>query len=459
MADELSPADRSSLAAEQGPVSMAVGGVLIFDDGPGVGYDAVIDRLESRLHLLPRYRQRLQQPTPGGLTNPVWADDAAFDPHWHVRRAHTTDLAQLVGIEMSRRLDRSRPLWEMSVVSGIGEGRVALVPKMHHALVDGVAAIDVGTVVLDPSPEPMDLRPDEPWAPQPFDRRRHLAKLAAAPMFRAQRLFLQGAERAFTSDPLRAIKDLRRATELLAELARNRPQAPMTFLNRGIGPNRRFAMARAPLGELKVASRAAGGTVNDAILAAVSGMLARLFEAAGEQPSRAPVALVPVSVRREGEEGGNRISTVLADLPALDAGPGERIREVNATMTALKASAAVRAGALLVGASGWAPPLVSSTLARAMGGVRAFNVVVSNIPGPQQPFYLNGSRLLEVYPVVPLNPASQGLSVGVLSYDGAVHFGLPADRGLTPPVEDARAALAEALSEITHGSSLDAGRS
>lgn len=450
MADELSPADRSSLAAEQGPVSMAVGGVLVFEAGPGLTHDAVVERLERRLHLIPRYRQRLQQPTPGGFTNPVWVDDKAFDAHWHVRRAATGDVARLVGVEMSRRLDRSRPLWEMTVVDGFAPERVALVPKMHHALVDGVAAVDVGTVVLDPTPEPMDLSPDEPWQPKPYDRRRHLARLAASPMWQAQRLFLQGAERALgATDPFRTAGDLRKATELVAELARNRPQAPMTFLNRGIGPNRRYAMARASLADLKAAGKAAGGTVNDAILAAVAGMLGRLFELAGERPSRAPVALVPVSVRREGEEGGNRISTVLVDLPATSAGPAARIAEVNATMTALKDSAAVRAGALLVGASGWAPPLVSSTLARAMGGVRAFNVVVSNIPGPQQPFYLNGSRLLEAYPVVPLNPASQGLTVGVLSYDGAVHFGLLADRDLDPPVEAARAALVDALAEIT----------
>src|SRR4051794_628874 len=180
MADELSPADRSSLAAEQGPVNMSVGGVLLFEGGSGLDHEAVIERLESRLHLIPRYRQRLQQPTPGGLTNPVWVDDTTFDAHWHVRRAATSDLAQLVGVEMSRRLDRSRPLWEMSLVSGGEDGHVALVPKMHHALVDGVAAIDVGTVLLDPTPEPMDLRPDEPWEPKPFDRRRHLARLAAA---------------------------------------------------------------------------------------------------------------------------------------------------------------------------------------------------------------------------------------------------------------------------------------
>jgi diacylglycerol O-acyltransferase len=457
VADELSPADRSSLAAEQGPVNMAVGGVLVFEGGPGVTHDAVAERLQQRLHLIPRYRQKLAQPAPG-ITNPVWVDDEDFDVEWHLRQA-SGDPARLVGNEMSRRLDRARPLWEMTIVEGLEGGRVALVPKMHHALVDGVAAVDVGTVILDPTPEPMDLTPDEPWQPRTYDRRRHLAKLATQPMFQAQRWFLQGAERALTADPVRAASDLRKATALLSELARNRPQAPMTFLNRGIGPNRRYAMARASLADLKAAGKAAGGTVNDAILSAVAGMLARLFDAIGERPARAPVALVPVSVRRPGEEGGNRISTVLVDLPALDASPAQRIAQVNSAMTALKDSAAVRAGALLVGASGWAPPLVSSTLARAMGGVRAFNVVVSNIPGPQQPFYLHGSRLLEAYPVVPLNPASQGLTVGVLSYDGAVHFGLLADRGLDPPVEAAREALVESLCEITQHSAADAGRS
>jgi WS/DGAT/MGAT family acyltransferase len=301
---------------------MAVGGVLVFAAGDGVSHDAIISRLEGRLHLIPRYRQRLQQPTPGGFTNPVWIDDKGFDAGWHVRRAATDDVARLMGIEMSRKLDRSRPLWEMTVVDGFAPDRVALLPKMHHALVDGVAAVDVGTVILDPTPEPMDLTPDSPWQPKPYDRRRHLTRLAAAPMFSAQRLFLQGAERALTpSTPFRAAGDLRKATALLAELARNRPQAPMTFLNRPIGPNRRYAMARAPLAELKTAAKAAGGTVNDAILAAVAGMLGRLFELTGERPSRPPVALVPVSVRQQGEEGGNRISTVLVDLPALTGSP------------------------------------------------------------------------------------------------------------------------------------------
>jgi diacylglycerol O-acyltransferase / wax synthase len=217
----------------------------------------------------------------------------------------------------------------------------------------------------------------------------------------------------------------------------------MTSLNRGIGPNRSYALRTAPLQALKDVAKPHGATVNDAILAAVAGTLRVVA------PGVDPVALVPVSVRQSGEEGGNRFSTVLVDLPTHAADPLERMRLVHEQMARLKDSAAVRAGALLVGASGWAPPLVSSALARAMSGVRAFNLVVSNLPGPQQPFYLSGVQLERVHPIVPLNPASQGLTVGVLSYDGTVCFGLLADRALDPPLDAVADALGDALAELT----------
>jgi diacylglycerol O-acyltransferase / wax synthase len=446
MAEDLSPADRSSLAAEQGPVSMAVGGVLIFESE--IGHERLIERIGSRLHLIPRYRQRLQQAA-SGITNPVWVDDDHFDIRWHVRVTRLsapgsdTQLAELIGTEMSRRLDRARPLWEVTLVERLDGGRCAVLAKMHHALVDGVAAIDIGTVILDPTPEPLDLGAEAEWAPKPYDRRKHLARMMTVPVLRAQRALLESAQRALTTDPRRAADDLRRATDLLTQLARTRPAAPMTSLNRGIGPNRGYALQTAPLQALKDAAKPHGATVNDAILAAVAGMLRVVA------PGVDPVALVPVSVRQAGDEGGNRFSTVLVDLPAHDPDPVARMQAVHEQMAKLKDSAAVRAGALLVGASGWAPPLVSSTLARAMSGVRAFNLVVSNLPGPQQPFYLDGVRLERVHPVVPLNPSSQGLTVGVLSYDGTVCFGLLADRALEPPLEEVSLALREALAELT----------
>jgi WS/DGAT/MGAT family acyltransferase len=456
VAEELSPSDRASLAAERGPVNMAVAAALVFDGGPGISYSAVLERLRSRLHLIPRYRQRLAEGLPGGLTQPVWVDDTDFDLEWHVRHATLpapggdAELAAYVGRELSRRLDRSRPLWELHVVEGLASGRVALVPKMHHALVDGVAAVDVGTVLLDPTPEPLHLDPPDEWSPRQYDRRQHLTRLAATPFTRAQRITMETARRALDMSPRRAAEDLRRATELAVELARTRPQAPMTPLNRPISPNRRFAFVRSSLAPLKSAGKSVGGTVNDALLAAVAGMLRRLFSGTAAIEGE-PVALVPVSVRRSDEEGslGNRISTVFVDLPIHDPDPVSRLRAIAAQMEELKNSPAVAAGAMIVGATGWAPPAVSAMMARAMGGVRACNLVVSNVPGPQQPFYLGGSRLREVFPAVPLNPPNLGLSVGILSYDGGVFFGLLADRELDPPVERAAAALSESLAELT----------
>jgi diacylglycerol O-acyltransferase / wax synthase len=451
--EPLSAADRASLASERGPVNMAVGGALVFDGGDGLSYDAVRERLQGRLHLIPRYRQKLID-APLGIAGPEWVDDEDFDLDWHLVHAKLPDpdgLADYVGRVMSRKLDRSRPLWELHAVEGLAEGRAALVPKMHHALVDGVAAVDVGTVLLDPSPEPLDIPPpDAPWSPRPYDAAAHLARLAATPFVRAQRRLIDTAARALEASPRSAAGDLRRTTDLLVELARQRPQAPMTPLNEPLGPNRRYAIARARLDAIKATGRAAGGTVNDVLLAAVAGMLRRYLPELGGTARREPVALVPVSVRREEERGetGNRISMVFVDLPTDVADPAERVRRVSAETTALKGSAAVRAGALVAGATGWLPPAVSSVLVRAMGGVRAHNLVISNVPGPQQPFYLNGARLLSAAPAVPPNPANQRLTVGILSYDGGVSFGLLADRDLDPPVGEAAAALEDALAEL-----------
>jgi WS/DGAT/MGAT family acyltransferase len=457
MTEPLSPSDRSSLAAEQGPVNMTVGGLLVFDRGRGMTREAIAARIAERIHLVPRLRQRLTEPAMG-LANPIWVDDRDFDIDWHVRQATLSDdseaeLCALIGREMSRRLDRSRPLWEILVIDGLPRRRVGVLARLHHALVDGVAALALAMLLIDPTPEPLSVEPpDEEWQPRPFALRSHLSRLATTPLWRAQRLMFDTMQRALDPDPRRAAGELRRATELVTELARNRPQAPMTPLNEPISGNRRFALVRADLDRIKYAARTNQATVNDVILAAVTGMLRSYLAHAGSGPweRRAPVALVPVSVRREDEHGelGNRISTVLVDLPSELPGAREQLAAVNERMTELKDSAAVRAGALMVGAAGAAPPLISSMLARALSGVRAFNLVVSNIPGPQQPLYMNGSQLRALYPIVPLNPANQGLNVGILSYDGGVYFGLLADANLDPPVEVAATALREALAEL-----------
>jgi diacylglycerol O-acyltransferase / wax synthase len=455
VAEPLSAADRSSLAAEQGAINMAVGGLLVFDGG--LTRNVVKARVRERLHLVPRLRQKLADPA-RGLANPVWVDDTHFDLDWHVAEralpapGDEGQLAPLVGDEMGDVLDRNRPLWRLFVIAGHGD-RVAVLFKLHHAIADGLGAIAAGALLLDPTEEPMEVpAPEREWSPRGYDLRRHLTNMATSQVSRAQRMLLQGAARAFETTPRRAATDVRRTTELLAELARTRPQAPMTPLNEPIGKGRRFAVTHAGLPEVKAAARRTGGTVNDVILAVVAGMLRRYLRAAGwdVERERDPVALVPVSVRRDDADSqlGNRISMVFVDLPVREPDPGVRVRTINAETSDIKRSAAVRAGALVVGAGGWAPPLVSGMVARAMGSVRGMNLVVSNVPGPQQPFFLAGSRLREVYPIVPLNPANQGMSVGVLSYDGGVFFGLLAQHHLEPPLDVAAAALREAMAEL-----------
>ena len=451
MAEPLLPSDLSAIQAERGPVHMHVGGVLVADGA--VDRDAVVQRIRERIHLIPRYRKRLEDVAPLGLAYPVWEDDPDFDAARHVRRVGLpapggdSELCELVGDLMSERLDRGRPLWQMVVAEGVQGGRTAVIAKMHHALVDGVAAVDVGTVILDPTPEGIELGPppDDPAerAGAPLEQ---LANRAAAQLHLPRRAARQAVSRALSLDLRDATKRVRGAGDVIRELARGRPQAPATRLNATIGSDRLFALARARLEDVKAVRRATGATVNDVLLAGVALMLSDYL---GPDAPPAAVALVPVSVRTEAERGelGNRISTVFVDLP-LRGDPLERLAAISGEMTAIKGSAQVRAGALIVGATGLAPPLVSSLAVAAMSGPRLFNLVVSNVPGPQQTFYLTGVPVREVFPVVPLNPRNQALSVGILSYDGGVYFGLLADRGALPDVGDAAGGIERALGEL-----------
>ena len=452
MAEPLSPSDLSAIQAERSPVHMHVGGVLVLDGK--VDRETVARRIGERLHLIPRYAMRLDE-APLGLANPVWVDDEDFDVERHVRRAALpapggdAELCELVGQLMSEPLDRSRPLWQIVVVEGLARGRTAVIAKMHHALVDGIAAVDVGTVILDPTPEGLDLPPPEPKAaaePRRAARIEALARLASAQLAVPRKLARTTVSRALTLDPRTAARQVRGAGEVLAELARVRPTAPATRLNAEIGRDRRFAMARARLDEIKAVRRVAGASVNDVLLAAVALMLSEYL---GDEAPGHAVALVPVSVRAETERGelGNRISTVFVDLP-LRGQPLDRVREISAAMTEAKGSAQVRAGALIVGATGLAPPVVSSLAVRAMSGPRLFNLVVSNVPGPQQTFYLDGVPLREVFPAVPLNPRNQAMTIGIVSYDGGVRFGLLSDHDALPDLDRAAEGLERAVREL-----------
>ena len=431
---------------------MHVGGVLVFD-GP-VTREEIVRRLRERIHLIPRYAMRLDE-APLGIANPVWVDDEHFDADRHVRRValpapgRREQLEELVGDLMSDRLDRTRALWQVHVVEGLEGGRTALVARMHHALVDGIAAVDVSTVILDPTAEPLEIEPPAPAEPakaRRTDRAEALARVTAARLHVPRKLARDMASRALALEPRAAARQVRSAAGVVGELARVRPTAPKTRLNAAIGPDRLFAMARGRLDEVKAVRRATGATVNDVLLTAVALMLSEFLE----DPPEEVVALVPVSVRTEDERGelGNRISTVFVDLP-LRGEPLERLARVSKAMDAVKGSAQVRAGALMVGATGLAPPLVSSLAVRAMSGPRMFNLVVSNVPGPQQTFYVAGVPLREVYPAVPLNPRNQAMTVGIMSYDGGVNFGVLADRDAVADVGDAADGLERALSVLT----------
>jgi WS/DGAT/MGAT family acyltransferase len=452
----------------------------------------VIRRIEERIHLIPHYRMRLVASAPGGLVNPVWEDDPEFDVRRHVRTVPwpepggDAELCAVVGAEMSERLDRSRPLWEIIVVDSATRGQTALVVKMHHALVDGIAAIGVGTIIFDPTPEPLDLPPPtgEPaqrqrmWVdelarltpqlagerrlelieplmrrvpPDLVPDRRALRRVATAQLDVPRRFARGAVGRARSLDPRQAHRRVGEGVQLIRDLARVRPAAPETRLNQEIGRNRLFALGRARLEDVKSVRAATGATVNDVLLAAVALMLSDYL---GEGAPESVVALVPVSVRTDAHAGelGNRISTVFVDLP-MRGEPLARLDAIARATRDVKGSAQVRTGALIVGAAGLAPPLVSALAARAMSAPRVFNLVVSNVPGPQQAFYIDGVPLREVYPAVPLNPRNQALSIGILSYDGGVYFGVLADRGALPDVAEAASGLEAAVARLAAAAS------
>ncbi len=463
MNDSLSAADRASLAAEKGPVNMTVGGLLITDAGPGVTYDALVERIDERIHLLPRYTQRLQEST-FGERHPVWVDDDDYDTHWHVHSTHVKSAAELgryVGKHMSSKLDRARPLWQLHVIEGLPENRSAVLLKMHHALVDGMSAIGVGTVLLDATPEPQPVPP----APkvEPANKRRsilgnYFARTAVRNLSTAQRLAIKTTgwmiERAW--DPSQAERDFKHASSAFRALQKMRSSAPPLPFNRPISANRSYAWTSVSLADLKRAGKSAGGTVNDAILAAVAGQLARYLDAAGFDLAgleRDPVALVPVSIRTPGDDSaGNRIAVVFVDLPVAERDPATRIRLLSERMAQIKGSAEVIAGSVALDMTGFATPLMSSVLAAMPlprgGGGSIQNIAVSNVPGPQMPLYFNGSQVHGMWSVMPLNPADQGFGVSVLSYNGLVCFGVTADKRLDPGVDVALSALTSALDEM-----------
>ena len=459
MNDRLSPSDMSSLLAERGSIHVHVGATLIVEGEPP-SFERLLEHVDARLALVPRFRQRIT-PATLNLSNPSWSEDTEFELGRHVRHSALPapgSMAQLrdyVGRLMSEPLDLQRPLWQLYLIEGLEGGRHAVVSKTHHALVDGVSAVDVGTILLDPNPEgteielpPAGAEPDETAPGLLFPRS---APRAIREALRTAREAATETAREAIAIPREAASTVIKTAEGFASLATEAPSCPPSALNVEIGRDRRVAFARAELDAIKAARGGSGATVNDVILSIVTGGLREFLAGRGDEVPEQLVALVPVSIRRPEESGelGNRISTILVPLPLLAENPGQRLRIVRERTSRLKESEQARASALIVQASGWTPPTINRLISGALARPRVFNLVVSNVPGPQMPFYLLGNRLAEVYPFVPLSPQGHALSIGVLSYDGSVFFGLAGDRDAVPDLDELARCITDAVARQT----------
>lgn len=458
MADRLSALDVSFLHLETATTPMHMGGVAVLaPPAEGLDYDQLVELIRRRIALVPRYRQKVRF-IPGRLANPIWVDDENYDLNYHVRRSALprpgTDgqLRELVGRLQGRRLDRSRPLWEIYLVEGLTDGRVGIITKTHHALVDGVSAVDIATVLLDVTPTPRLLPPDD-WRPDKEPGPAALLTGALTDLVARPTQALDTARVAVVDARATATKAATLAGGLLSSVRTLARPAPDSPLNGPIGQQRRFGMAATELDDYRRVRKAHGGTVHDVVLATVAGALRAWLLTRGEPVSPATTvrAMVPVSVRTDHEprQPGNRVSSYFVDLPVGEGNPVLRLHQVSFAMGSHHDSGQSVGADALVSLSGLAPPTLHSLGARVAAGLsrRLFNLVVTNAPGPQVPLYAAGARMLAMYPVVPLAPG-QALSIGVTSYDGGVCYGLNADRDAMADVDVLAFCLQDSLAEL-----------
>jgi WS/DGAT/MGAT family acyltransferase len=453
--DRLTGLDSSFLDLERDSAHMHVAGCSVFA-GAAPAYDELIEAIASRLHLVPRYRQRLAF-VPLNQGRPVWVDDPHFKVQYHVR--HTAlprpggeaELKRLAGRVFSQALDRSRPLWELWLVEGLAGGRFALLSKTHHALVDGVSGVDIATVLFDTSPEPLPVAaPEHEWAARPLPSSAQLLADALLERATVPQEVVRGV-RATLRGPLTVAGRLRGAAGSIGALAWTGLQAaPSSPFNVRIGPHRRFTWVAADLGQFKAIKDALGGTVNDVVLAVVAGALGSFMRLHGFSTEDLGLkAMVPVSVRADIERGalGNRVAAMWAMLPVGIADPAERLRSVSGEMEGVKQSGQAVGAEILTRVSGFAPPTIMAQAARLQARQRLFNLVVTNIPGPQYPLYMLGRELESIYPMVPL-AENTALGIAILSYNGELNFGLVADYDALADVEVLADELRASIEEL-----------
>jgi diacylglycerol O-acyltransferase / wax synthase len=454
--DRLSGLDASFLALEKGGAHMHVGTVLVFDGEPPE-YEQLLDLIEARLHLVPRYRQRLAFP-PLAQARPVWVDDPHFNVGYHVR--HTAlpppggeaELRRLAGRVFAQQLDRSKPLWEIWLVDRVGDDRFALVCKTHHALVDGISGVDIMAVLFDLEADPPERDPGPAWYPQPEPS--GSALFAEALVERASTpLDAVRAAAGLLAAPREAAGQAARTLAGLASMAAaGLGGAPPSPLNTRIGPHRRFAWVESELDRFKAVKGALGGTVNDVVLAVVTGALRSHLERRGRDPAVQDElkAMVPISVRAEDQRGalGNMVTAIYAPLPVGLADPLERFRAVHEALGDLKSSAQAIGAERLTRLAGFAAPTILDQAARLQARQRFFNVTVTNVPGPQFPLFLLGRRLTAFYPMVPL-VLNTALGIAIMSYDGKLFFGLLGDYDAMSDLDELADDLRSATDELS----------
>jgi WS/DGAT/MGAT family acyltransferase len=436
---------------------MHIGG-LIIAEGPAPAYDDLLDSIRARLHLVPRYRQKLAIP-PMETGRPMWVDDPSFFLEYHVRETALPSpgdegqLTELAARIFSQRLDRDKPLWEMWLIEGLSGGRFALISKNHHALIDGVSGVDIGQVLFDLTPVPTQFTTAElePWTPhrEPSTARLLTTGLlgAARTTSRIAATFLRAA-----SNPQRAAEVAKDAGRGVADIAwATLNPAPETPLNVEIGPHRRYVTIRSDLRDFKEIKDNLGGTVNDVVLTVMTAALRRWLHSRGVRTEGLELrALVPVSIRAPDERGnmGNRLTAMRGAVPVYIDDPYERHRAVCAAMGDLKESKMAVGAEVLAGAQNFAPPTLLAQASRLNFSTRLFNLLITNVPGPQFPLYILGRELLDVFPIAFL-PDNHAFAVAIMSYNGKINFGLLADYDALPDLarvgEEIEAALAELL--------------
>jgi WS/DGAT/MGAT family acyltransferase len=459
--DRLTALDTTFLHLERGGAHMHVAGVLVFDGEPPA-YDELIDAIESRMHLVPRYRQKLAH-VPLGQGRPVWVDDPHFNVRYHLRHSalpppgSDEQLKNLAGRLFALPLDRTKPLWEINLVEGLEDGRFALISKTHHALVDGVSGVDVTSVLFDVAPEPVPVE-RRPWVPAPEPTDAELLMQALVDRVTMPGEAARGV-RAVTRAPRQVFSQ---AGEWLVGVGAMTwagvNAAPESPFNVTIGPHRRYTWVDSEVSRFKAIKNALGGTLNDVVLSAVAIAVGRFLRRRGEDTDGLVLkAMVPVSVRADVERGalGNRVAAMWAPLPVGVEDPEAVLAEVVEAMRGLKESGQAVGAQALTSLADFAPPTIMSQAARLQPRQRFFNLVVTNVPGPQMPLYLLGRQMRAFYPVVPL-ARNQALGIAIMSYDGRLAFGLLGDYDAMADLETLADDLREAIADLSRAGGVPA---